>query len=341
LRIPPGHQRFEFHYTGLSFVAPDKVRFRHMLDGMENTWVEAGMKRAAEYIFLPPGTYTFRANACNNDGLWNPTGAAITFRILPYFWQTLSFRIGVLIAGAGALAGSIFWAARLRLRRKLEQLERQRALERERTRIARDIHDDLGSSLTRITMLSQSIKGEIQAQPEAAADVDQIYSTAREITRAMDEIVWAVNPKYDTLDSLAAYVGRFSQQYLSAAGIRCRLHMPVQLPALALSAEVRHNVFLAFKEALNNIVKHAQATEVSITLNLETNQFVLLLVDNGQGLEAKDAAPIGSLADNLRSSSGHGLLNMKKRMEEIGGSCGWDSALGEGTRVTLKVVMKP
>jgi ligand-binding sensor domain-containing protein/signal transduction histidine kinase len=327
VRIPPGHQRFVFHFTGLSFSAPGKVRFRHMLEGLEDNWVETGTKRTAEYTFLPPGTYTFKATACNNDNLWNPIGASMTFTILPFFWQTWLFRIVSLVTGAGTLAASIFWAARLRLRRKLDQLERQRALERERTRIARDI-----------PMLSQSVRGEVPAQTQAAADVDQIYSTAREITRAMDEIVWAVNPKYDTLDSLAAYLGRFAQQYLSGAGIRCRLHIPVQLPTVAISAEVRHNVFLAFKEALNNTVKHAGATEVSITLTVTVKQFALLLVDNGRGLDRKADSP--SLANNLRSLAGNGLSNMQKRMDEIGGHLELDSAHGEGTRVTFRVYLQ-
>ena len=125
------------------------------------------------------------------------------------------------------LVAGVFSVSRRRERRKLEQVERQRALERERARIARDIHDDLGASLTRITMLSQSVRGELDGQAQATADVDQIYSTARELTRAMDEIVWAVNPKHDTLDSLVTYLGRFAQQFLSSAGIRCRLDVPV------------------------------------------------------------------------------------------------------------------
>lgn len=342
LRITPGHQRFEFHYTGLSFAAPDKVRFRHTLLGLENDWVDAGTKRTAVYTFLPPGKYTFKAIACNNDDLWNMQGASVTFTVLPYFWQTFLFRAASTVAAVLALAGGIFWAARHRLRRKLAQLEHQRALERERTRIARDIHDDLGSSLTRITMLSQSVRGEVETQPQAAADIDQIYSTAREITRAMDEIVWAVNPRYDTLESLAAYLGRFAQQYLSAANIRCRLEMPVQFPSLALSAEVRHNVFLAFKETLNNIVKHAQATEVSISLQLRPTEFMLLVVDNGRGINWNGKSSESNQSHtNLRSASGHGLVNMQKRMEEIGGHCGWDSAPGEGTRTTFRVTIKP
>src|SRR5204862_4009867 len=127
------------------------------------------------------------------------------------------------------------------------RLERQRAIERERTRIAKDIHDDLGASLTRITMLSQSARADSD-HSVAASDLDRIYDTAREMTRAMDEIVWAVNPQHDTLDSLATYLGKFAQDFLAAAHIRCRLEVPIELPAWPLTAEVRHNIFLAFKE---------------------------------------------------------------------------------------------
>ncbi|MEO6182341.1 MAG: two-component regulator propeller domain-containing protein [Verrucomicrobiota bacterium] len=341
LRIPPGHRRFEFHYTGLSFVAPDKVRFRCRLEGLEHDWVDAGIKRVAEYSYLPPGSYTFKVIACNNDDVWNEAGASVTFTVLAYFWQTLWFRAASMVAGAGVLAGGILWVARWRLRRKLEQSERERALERERTRIARDIHDDLGASLTRISMLSQSVRSEVEDLPQAAADVDQIHSTAREITRALDEIVWAVNPKYDTLDSLVAYLGRFAQLYLSATAIRCRLHVPVDPPPLALTAEVRHNVFLAFKEALHNAVKHAHATEVSVSLELRPTEFELLVVDNGRGFNWKsDASTAVTSGDGLRSAPGNGLLNMQKRMEEIGGRCEWDIVLGEGTRVKFTVMFK-
>src|SRR5439155_9981246 len=176
--------------------------------------------------------------------VWNTNGAALAFTVLPWFWQTWWFQAVALLSGAAAVAATVVWVTRRRVRARLQQLERQRAIERERARIARDIHDDLGASLTRISMLSQSVRSEVKGLTRAANDTDQIHSTAREITRAMDEIVWAVNPKYDTLDSLAAYIGRFAQQYLGAAALRCRLKIPVELPPLALSAEVRHNVFL-------------------------------------------------------------------------------------------------
>jgi signal transduction histidine kinase/streptogramin lyase len=335
LRIAPGRQRFEFHYTGLSFLAPEKVRFKYQLEGLEHEWTDAGSRRVADYSYLPPGAYRFQVIGCNNDGLWNKAGATLAFNVMPFFWQTWWFQVGSLSSGAGALGAGVFWASRRRVKLKLEQLEHQRTLERERARIARDIHDDLGACLTRITLLSQSIRSEVDSQTEMAAEADQIYATARELTRAMDEIVWAVNPKHDTLDSLVSYLGRFAQQFLAAASIRCRLDVPLSLPPSALTSEIRHNTFLAFKEALNNIVKHAAATEVRISLELQPTGFVLLIIDNGRGFTL--SGPPIKASDTTRLNTGNGLFNMRRRMEEIGGCCEWTTAPGEGARVKLVV----
>jgi signal transduction histidine kinase len=269
--------------------------------------------------------------------VWNPQGASLDFTILPHFWQTWWFKAASLLMGALSIAGLVMGVMRRRERRKLEHLERQRALERERSRIARDIHDELGASLTRITLLSQSARSDLSDQQSAASDVDQIYSNARELTRAMDEIVWAVNPKHDTFDSLVTYLGRFAQHYLSAAAIRCRLDIPVHLPAWTLTAEIRHNLFLAFKEALHNIVQHAHATEVRISIELQPDGFVLIVTDNGDGFELQ--RPGSGVQDGLRLATGNGLHNMQKRLEELGGCCEWTTAPGEGTRVQMSVAL--
>jgi signal transduction histidine kinase len=171
--------------------------------------------------------------------------------------------------------------------------------------------------------------------------VDRIYGTARELTRAMDEIVWAVNPKHDTLDSLVTYLGRYAQNYLSAATIRCRLDVPLHLPAWALTSEVRHNLFLAFKESLNNVVKHAGASEVRVSLELQPGGFVLLIVDNGRGFDwNRMKERVNQSPDGVRLAGGNGLLNMRRRMEEVGGHCEWVTAPSEGTRVRLLVAFK-
>jgi signal transduction histidine kinase/ligand-binding sensor domain-containing protein len=342
LRIRPGIQQFEFRYTAPSFTAATKVRFRRRLEGLENNWVEAKTERTVSYSYLPPGDYTFRVTACNNDGVWNERGAALAFTVLPAFYQTWWFHSLTVLTGTGAVGAAAYWISRRRLRQRLEQLERQRALERERARIARDIHDDLGASLTRIILLSQSVGTELDDPAQARIDADQIYQTARDLTRAMDEIVWAVNPKHDTLDSLVTYLGRFAQSFLSAAGIRCRLDAPMDFPPTSVTAEVRHNVFLAFKEALNNVIKHASATEVRVLLELLPKRFTLTLTDNGCGFQlAGDADQPAPNAEPARSVSGNGLANMHRRLEEIGGLCQVITAPGEGTRVQFSIPLKP
>ncbi len=339
LRIPPGRKRFEFRYTGLSFTVPEKVRFQYRLEGLDPEWVDYGTKRVVNYSYIPPGDYKFHVKACNNDGVWNDAGAELAFTVLPHFWQTWWFRALAGLAAAGAVAGSVLFETRRRMHRKLERLEQQRGIERERTRIAKDIHDDLGASLTRITLLSQTARGELDNPAQAAVDLDRIYGTARELTRAMDEIVWAVNPQHDTLDSLASYLGRFAQDFLGAAGIRCRLRLPLELPQWPLTAEVRHNLFLAFKESLHNAVKHANATEVQITLKVESSYFVLSVKDNGCGFLPESSA--GQMPpDAIRPANGNGLVNMRQRLKEIGGECEIKSAPRAGTNVTFRVPVK-
>jgi signal transduction histidine kinase len=301
---------------------------------LEPEWNE-GAKRSANYVYVPPGPYTFHVIACNSDGEWNNTGAQIAFVVQPYLWQRMWFRVLIGLIAACLLAGVVALIARRRLRWKLERLERQRAIERERSRIAQDIHDNLGASLTRISLLSQSAYSELDNPQHTATQLDRIYSTARELTRAMDEIVWAVNPQHDTLDSLASYLGKFAQDFLGPINIRCRLDVPVHLPPWPLTAEVRHNVFLAFKEALHNVVKHAAASEVLVSLTTQTRAFILAVRDNGKGFSPK--APPAQTDSSDRFEHGNGLNNMHKRLEQIGGQFTIESALGRGTEVRFTV----
>ena len=163
---------------------------------------------------------------------------------------------------------------------------------------------------------------------------------ARELTRALDEIVWAVNPQHDTLDSLATYLGRFAQEFLSAAGLRCRLDLPLRLPARPLTADVRHNLFLAFKEALHNVLKHADATEVRVVLALQPAAFSLAVEDNGRGF-APGSAGAAAGPEGDRMAPGNGLANLRRRLEAIGGRCEIHSAPGAGTKVRFVVPLPP
>lgn len=333
LRIPPGKHQFDFHYTALSFAAPDKVRFRYQLEGLDNAWVEAGTKRSAHYGPLRPGEYRFHVIACNNDGIWNETGAAINLKMLPYFWETwwFDFLAGVMLIGA--LFGTVRFAVTRNLRIKLAQLKQQRAIERERERIAQDIHDDLGAGLTQIML--QSALARRDPPEQIQTHLAQISGTALELVGAMDEIVWAINPENDNLDGLVTYVGKYVQEFVTQAGLRCRLDLPAQVPALVLSAELRHNLFLAIKEALNNAIKHAQASEICFLLKMQPSGFSFVIKDDGRGF-VPGAAESPS-AENGRVSSGHGMHNLVRRLEKIGGTCTIRSEPANGTEVELTV----
>jgi signal transduction histidine kinase len=222
---------------------------------------------------------------------------------------------------------------RRRMQRRMELLERQHALERERARIAQDIHDDVGASLSRIAMLSQPAPGDLAEPQRASAMLSRIYKTAREVTRSLDEIVWAVDPRHDTLDSLVDYMGKYAQHFFGATNLRCRLDLPVQVPAWPLSTEIRHNLFLAFKESLNNAAKHASADEVRISFGLRADSFVLTVKDNGRGFEVGRS----DSSESDRVISGSGLANMKGRLARIGGRCEISSRRGEGTSISFIV----
>lgn len=334
VKLQPGRRQLDILFTGISFTSPERVRFKYRLDGLDTDWADGGARRRVTYPFLPPGAYTFRVNACNSDGIWNESEDAVNIIVLPYAWQTWWFKTLLVAAGIAAVGCGFYLESRRRLRRKLDRIARERALERERSRIAQDIHDDLGASLTRIGMLSESATEDLMDPPRAAASLNQIYSTARDLTRAMDEIVWAVNPRHDTLDSLTNYIARFAHDFLSTAHIRCRLDAPMYVPDLTVRSEIRHNLFLAFKETLNNVVKHSGASETRVTLELLPGGFNLVVADNGGGFEPGKSSTVPA---NGRVVTGYGIPGIRTRLAQIGGKISIDTQLDQGTRVQLFV----
>jgi signal transduction histidine kinase len=241
-------------------------------------------------------------------------------------WERTAFQLAAGLALLGGVAGTVWALERGRSRRRLERLELQRTLDAERQRIARDIHDDLGSGLTEIILLSDSLDETLQPTPADQKMVGEISARARSLTRAMDEVVWAINPRNDTLEGFLTYLGKFTQDYLSRADVRCRWNVPPEVPELPLSADMRHNLYLACKEALHNVVKHAGASEVSVRLDLAEGDFTLSIEDDGQGFDAA-----------LPPAHGNGLSNMRQRLKELHGLCRVESTPGRSTRVVFSL----
>jgi ligand-binding sensor domain-containing protein/signal transduction histidine kinase len=323
--IPPGHEQLEIHYTALNFPAPREVQFKYRLEGHETAWTEAGDTRVAYYNKMPPGNYRFHVIACNEDGVWNETGDALEVTVQPQFWQTWWFRTAAILGLVGIVVAVVRYLSTQKLRRQLQQ---QASLEKERSRIARDLHDQLGANLTQVGLLGEMAEADKNSPAEIETHAQQISQTARETTRSLDEIVWAVNPSNDTLEGLINYACKYAQEYLALAGLRYRADVPVQLPAITIPPEVRHNIFLAFKEAVNNVVKHAQASEVRVRLQLQPGSFTLSIEDNGRGLGGRDANA---------APARNGLRNMRKRMKDIHGEFSISPGTGGGTIVCLTI----
>jgi ligand-binding sensor domain-containing protein/signal transduction histidine kinase len=329
VHIKPGRGELEFHYTALSLSAPEKVRFKYKLQNSDSDWVDAGNRRIAYYNNLSPGQYRFHVIACNKDGVWNEIGSSLTFELEPHYWQTWWFRSLIVLLVLGGASGSVLYAVRRRMQHQMQILQQRHAIERERGRIAKDIHDDLGSSLTRIMMLGERVEEGLDRREDIGLHVSKIVSSARLTVQSLDEIVWAVNPENDTLNGLLEYLGHFANEFFEDTDVNCRLQLPVEFPAVSLPAETRHNLFLVVKEALNNALKHSGATEVRVDVSLENTTLQIVVADNGHGFDLN--APM----------AGHhsGLENMRRRMENLGGRCEISSAPGKGAclRFTLEL----
>jgi ligand-binding sensor domain-containing protein/signal transduction histidine kinase len=325
IQLRPGQEILEIDFTKLDLAAPLKGRFKYRLEGFESAWTEKlGDVRFASYTKLPPGDYQFHVSACNEDGKWSDADAVLAVTVLPPFWRTWWFIMATAICLLGMIVGSVYYVSTQKLHRQLESLRQQEALEKERARIARDLHDQLGANLTQVALLGEMAETDKDSPEEVEAHAKQISQTARETTHALDEIVWTVNPSNDTLDGLINYVCKYAQEYLAMADLRYRLEVPSQLPSTAISPELRHNVFLAAKESVNNVVKHARATSAWLRLHLEPHQFILEIEDNGRGIAPAD-----------EKKGRNGLRNMRKRMEDIGGKFEMSPGSEGGTKVRL------
>ncbi|MDD5139551.1 MAG: two-component regulator propeller domain-containing protein [Verrucomicrobiales bacterium] len=328
LQIPPGKHRIELRYTGLNFTAPERVRFRYRMRGLDSDWVDAGDRRAAFYSYVPPGEHQFQVKACDGDGMWSESGASLELAVLRYFWQTWWF-IGAAAAGLlVSVGGTVRFLEKRKVQQQLKHLERARALERERARIAQDLHDDLGASLSRISFLSDLAKVGKDSYSQTGVHVDKISQLAGQTLRALDEIVWAVRPGSDSLQSLVEYIAHFAGELFKGNGVRCRLDLPDNLPTRSLPPEMRHNIFLIAKEALTNAMKHAAASEVCVQVKADMDSLEVVIQDDGNGFDPASSQSV---------REGNGLGNMRRRAEAVGGKLEMQTTSGNGTTVRLLV----
>ena len=331
LVLAPDERRVEFRYTSLLGASPENARFRVRLRGIDRDWVDVEKQRSVIYSYLPAGQYRFEAAVCDRNGYWNPDVDGLDIDARPHFWETWMFQAGLGLVVALGLAAAVRLAIRRRYQRQLAEVERRHELERERARIARDLHDDLGARLTQVNFWSSLAADEAACghDPKVLERMEKIRDHSIEIVRSLDEAVWAINPKNDTVSSVADYLCQYADEFMADTPILCRKDIADELPAEWLSADRRHHLFLAAKEALHNAVKHSGTREIWLrVLRPEERVLEIVIEDHGVGFDPGAVRP-----------GGNGLDNIRRRMAEIGGRCEIETGPRTGTRVRLGLVV--
>ena len=313
--LSASENQLQIDFVGLSFLPGESLRYQYRLDGADADWSAPTEQRTITYAKLSPGRYQFLVRAVNSEGISSPYPATVAFRILPPIWQRWWF-ITIAVVLAGAVAYSIY---RYRVAQLIE-------LERVRTRIAADLHDDIGSSLSQISVLSEVLRKQLPtSEPRVARNLSLINRVSQEALDSMSDIVWAINPQQDHLSDLVRKMRRVASEVLPARDIEFTFNAPATGLELRLGADIRRQVFLMFKEAINNLVRHSKCTRADIDLKIEGSLLVLTVTDNGKGF------------DQDQVSEGNGLVSLHRRARSLGGKTVVSSRKAEGTAVSIIV----
>jgi signal transduction histidine kinase/sugar lactone lactonase YvrE len=319
--------QFEINFVSLGFRTGDVLRYQFKLEGADNDWSPPTNQRSVNYANLKPGSYRFRVRALNADGMFSIEPASFSFTIVPPIWQRWWF----IILAVLALAGVTHLAYWYHTRRLIE-------LERVRTRIATDLHDDIGANLSKISILSDVASQGLSSQglstsptSPAATPLAQIAETSRDCVDAMSDIVWAINPQRDHLTDLTHRMRRFAEDLFDAKEIDFTVQSALDEKDVRLGSELRREVYLIFKECVNNLVKHADCHRAELMFSVDGPYLMVSISDDGKGFNSNG---------NVAGMGGHGLANMQRRAQALGGSLKIDSEVGRGTKVTLRVPIR-
>jgi signal transduction histidine kinase/sugar lactone lactonase YvrE len=313
LTLAPGRNQVQIEFVGLGFASGETLRYQSKLEGSDADWSAPTDHRSINYASLAPGRYRFLVRALNSSGQSSSPPASVEFRVLGPVWRRWWF----LLLGGAVLAAAIYSLYRYQLAHVL-------ALERVRMRIATDLHDDVGASLSQIAILSEVLRDRVALKDARQTDaITRISGISRELIDSMSDIVWAISPRYDRLLDLTRRMREFAEQMLvpRELGLDFQASIPQDLRA---GAEVRRQVYLIFKESIHNIVRHAECTLVTVRAGLEEGALVLVVTDNGCGFEQ-------------RCRDGNGLKSMQVRAKSLGGECIVESRLGCGTSVRVLI----
>ncbi|GAA4752925.1 sensor histidine kinase [Flavisolibacter ginsenosidimutans] len=322
LSLDYNQNRIYVEYDGINYENPEQNTYASRLQPLEKEWTFSN-RNFVQYSNLSPGDYVLRLKVSNNAGRWSDD-FVLNVRIAPPFWLTWWFLLGTALIFVGLLILMVRYISQRNLREKILRLEKQTAIEKERNRIAQDMHDDLGSGLTKIAILSEVAKTQLTGNEAAVTPLEKISTSSRELVDNLQDIIWVLNPRNDSLENTVAYLREYAVKFFESTQTDVRFHFPETIPSHKLSEEQRRNLFLVMKETLNNVAKHAAATVVEINMQLKNDSLQFVVCDNGKGFETR----------NVRQWS-NGLQNMRQRMEQIGGSYCIKSEEGGGTTTMI------
>lgn len=336
--IPPVNPDFKLnrlapHVNGKVF-SPDYMNvgsllYSFYLEGYQKEWSKPSTTSTFTYRNLPPGQYRLLVKCADTYLNWSKPEALMSFTIKPAFYKTLWFNILLTLSLIVITIFIVKKIQRIRYQNQFRDMEREFAIEKERLRISKDMHDEVGASLTRISILSELAKKQ-QNEPEKERQIiNQISEISGDVVDEMSEIIWAMNPRNDKLDSFTSYIRQHASSYLESAEIEGKFTFPDEIPSYPMSSELRRNLFLTVKEAFHNIVKHSGAGNVHMSLYIEKLMLKIRIEDDGTGFNQ----------NNIRGW-GNGLANMRKRIEELGGSFKINSEVGKGTSIEFSVKLR-
>ncbi|HYV95620.1 MAG TPA: two-component regulator propeller domain-containing protein [Chitinophagales bacterium] len=317
-RLSYKQDNLTFQFATTSYFRSAENQFAYRLEGLDHDWVYCGNRAYVTYSHVPPGDYTFRVKAANSSGIWNEKGVAYKISVSPPWWATWWFRIAAVLI----IAAAIYLLYRYQLGQALK-------LQTIRNRIAGDLHDEIGSTLSSISIYSQVAKKEVtQKAPEAAAMLENITDSTTGMMDAMNDIVWMINTKNDRFDNIVDRMNAFANELLEAKNCNVHLRITPELQRLHLDMSQRKNLYLIFKEAINNAAKYADCRNVWIDISMNGSHKIMMSIkDDGKGFNING------------ESKGNGLLSMRKRAAELNGQFHFNSKIGEGTEMKLEFAL--
>jgi two-component sensor histidine kinase len=308
-------QSIGFNFVSLNYTNAENNNYAYQLKGFKDEWVNIGNRRELFFPGLPPGEYLLRLKAANNEGVWDQQVTEYPFKITPPFWKTAWF--------IGGLTLLFLAAIYLLYRYRINQLLR---IEKMRTRIATDLHDDIGATLSSISFYSEAIKQKTRDKlPEVTPTLEKMGETSRSMVNSISDIVWAINPRNDDMDKLIQRMQSHAAELCALKNIHLKIDSDEKPGDAKPRLEQRKNIYLIFKEALNNSLKYSHCSNIWLSMKLTGNVFSMQVRDDGTGFE------------NNSAFGGNGLHNMRLRADEIGGKLTVNSRLGDGTSVSLVV----